>query len=216
MVLAVFNVPAFVLPFIRGATFWVSYGVTTFAIVFSAGVALYAIGREGLKSKFLGTSLVYIVWVYLIIQVILGFVFMALTVVPAWLAIVVFVVLFGATAICLIAVDMGKVAIEELDTNVAEKVFYVKSLQVDVELLEQQVTEPKLKKSLKDLAEAIRYSDPMSHEKLAVLENKIENKVQQLSEAVEAGDTTTGQALADEIGLLLVERNKKCKLLKGA
>jgi hypothetical protein len=213
--LVVFNVVAFALPFVHEALFWVGYGFTLFAIPFSAGAALYAMGREGLKSKFYGLPLLYVAWAYLIAQLVVGFICMAIPVIPLWAALVVSVLLLGAAAIGLVAIDAGREVIEQIDKKVAEKVFYIKSLQVDVEMLAPRATDTTLVKALKELAEAIRYSDPMSSPQLAVLENRLEVKVAQLGEAVGAGDSAGAQALADELSLLLAERNRKCKLLKG-
>ena len=64
------------------------------------------------------------------------------------------------------------------------------------------------KKALEQLAEKIRFSDPMSHEQLAELENKIFIDIASLK------NTSDKTALISEITLLLNERNKKCKILK--
>jgi hypothetical protein len=215
LVLVVFNVLAFAIPFTRGATFWIGYGFTFFAILFSAGAALYAIGRQGLKSKFYGLPLLYVAWTYLIIQTVLGFICMAVPFIPWWVALLIGIFLLAAAAIGLVAVDMGREAIEQIDAKVAEKVFYLRSLQVDVETLATRTAELRLKKNLKDLAESIRYSDPMSHERLAALEGRIEAGAARLAEAVESGDGDSAQALVDELAQLLAERNRKSKMMKG-
>ena len=64
---------------------------------------------------------------------------------------------------------------------------------------------------MKDLAEAIRYSDPMRSPQLAAIENKIEAKVSVLSETVDADSV---KFLCAELQQLLAERNRKCKILK--
>jgi len=215
VVLAVFNVIAFAAPFTRGVNFWFGYGCNTFAILFSAGVALYAIGREGLKSRFYGVPQAYLAWVYLIVQLIFGFICMVVPAMPFWIELVISVVLLAATLIGLVGTDMGKEAVTQIDRKVAEKVFYIRSLQDDVEAILGRTAEPSLKKPLKDLADAIRYSDPMSSEKLAIIENNLEVKVQQISQAAQAADTAAALSLVEEAQLLLIERNKKCKMLKG-
>jgi hypothetical protein len=215
VVLIVFNAVAFVAPFTHGAVFWTGYGFTFLAILFSAGAAFYALGRKGLKSKFYGLPLLYVIWFYLIVQIIFGFICMAVPFIPVWVAVVVSVILLAAVAIGLVAVDAGREAIEQIDAKVAEKVFYIRSLQIDIETLSEKVADPALKKALAELAEVIRYSDPMSHEKLAVLENKIEVKAAQLAEMIDTGDADAAKAVAKEMQQLLAERNKKCKILKG-
>jgi hypothetical protein len=215
VVLVVLNVLAFAIPFTRGDIFWLGYGFSFFAILFSAGAALYAFGREGLKSKYYGLPLLNIAWVYLVAQVAVGFIEMAVPFIPWWVALIVNIVILAATVIGLITTDMGSEAIKQIDQKVAEKVFYLRALQADIELLSGRVTAPALQKSLKELAEAIRYSDPMSSERLAIIENDLQIKAAQLANAVAADDLAGAEALVAELRLGLIERNKRCKLLKG-
>jgi hypothetical protein len=94
-----------------------------------------------------------------------------------------------------------------------EKVFFIKSLQVDVEGLAARASVD-MKKPLKDLAETIRYSDPMSSPQLAAIENKIEARAALLAEAVDNNDGDAIKALCGELQQLFAERNRKCKILK--
>ena len=61
---------------------------------------------------------------------------------------------------------------------------------------------------LTQLAEKIRFSDPMSNEQLADMENKISVKVMELKTAANKVEIIT------ELTSLLDDRNKKCKILK--
>ena len=213
IVLAVFNVIAFVIPFERSGGFWTGYGFTTFALLLTAGVALYAVGREGIKSKFYGIPLVSVIWTYLIVQGIIGLLEMAIPVIPYKYEIVLNVILLAICLIGLIGVNMGKEEIERIDAKVKEKVFYIKSLQGDVEGMASRAADSTVKKALKDLAEAIQYSDPMSSPQLAAIENKIEAKVSALDQNI-GTDNDAVSTLCTEIQQLIAERNRKCKLLK--
>lgn len=61
--------------------------------------------------------------------------------------------------------------------------------------------------------EAVRYSDPMSNDALAGVESQITLKFNELSEAVSGGADNV-KNIADELVILIGDRNKKCKLLK--
>ena len=65
-----------------------------------------------------------------------------------------------------------------------------------------------VKTALTQLVEKIRFSDPMSSEQLANLENQISTKITELKTAANKKD------IIDELNLLIDERNKKCKILK--
>jgi len=215
IILAVFNVVVFVIPFNKGGGFWTGYGFSMLAILLSAAVSFYAFDREGLKSKFYGVPLISVTWLYLVIQVIVGLIEMGLDFIPIpfQYGIALNTILLGACLIGLITVEAGKEEIERIDAQVKEKVFYIKSLQADVENLTGRASDD-MKKMLKDLAETIRYSDPMSSPQLAVIENKIEAKAAGLTEAVGNANGDAIKALCDELQQLFAERNRKCKVLK--
>jgi len=215
IILAVFNVVVFVIPFNKGGGFWSGYGFSMLAILLSAAVSFYAFDREGLKSKFYGVPLISVAWLYLVIQVIVGLVEMGLDFIPIpfQYGIALNTILLGACLIGLFTVEASKEEIERIDAQVKEKVFYIKSLQADVEILIGKASDD-MKKMLKDLAETIRYSDPMSSPQLAAIENKIEAKAAGLTEAVDRADGNAIKALCDELQQLFAERNRKCKVLK--
>jgi len=215
IILAVFNVVVFVIPFNKGGGFWSGYGFSMLAILLSAAVSFYAFDREGLKSKFYGVPLMSVAWLYLAIQVIVGLIEIGLDFIPIpfQYGIALNTILLGACLIGLITVEASKEEIERIDAQVKEKVFYIKSLQSDVESLVGRASND-MKKMLKDLAETIRYSDPMSSPQLATIENKIEAKTAGLAEAVGNADGSAIKALCDELQQLFAERNRKCKVLK--
>lgn len=61
---------------------------------------------------------------------------------------------------------------------------------------------------LTQLAEKIRYSDPMSDEQVSDIEDRIAAKIAEMK------SSTDKVKIINELNSLLDERNKKCKLLK--
>ena len=214
IILALFNVIAFVAPFIRIGSFWVGYGFTMAAIILITATSLYAFRGDSMRSKFYGLPMPALLWSYLVIQVILGIVFMAASMIPVWISLVISLALMVIYLLGLIALNPAIEYIEKFDRKVEAKAFYIKSLQADVEIMEEKAMDAVLKKALHDLYEDIRYSDPMSSPDLAMLESKIEGKVAELSALVDEGNPEFAGALCGELRLLLSERAKKCKLLK--
>lgn len=127
---------------------------------------------------------------------------------PTWSAIVVCSVIAGISAVCMISADAGRNEIERVEVEVQKKVFYIRELQTVVELLTDVETDADTKAALDQLAEKIRFSDSMSSEQLANLENKISAKVLELKTAPNKVEIIT------ELNSLLDERNKKCKIAK--
>lgn len=205
---ALISIIAFAVPTVKTATFWIAYVFT--AAAFAAQIIIWrtALGRETLKSKFLGFPVVHIGIVYTVIQVIAFAVFMFVPTLPTWSAIVVCSVIAGISAVCMISADAGRNEIERVEAEVQKKVFYIRELQTVVELLTDVETDADTKAALDQLAEKIRFSDSMSSEQLANLENKISAKVLELKTAPNKVEIIT------ELNSLLDERNKKCKIAK--
>ena len=204
-----FNVIAFVIPTAKTATFWIAYAFTV--IAFASQIAIWKVAFNGantLKSKFLGIPLIPVGITYWIIQIIAFIVFMALPLTASWIAVVVCALILGISAICLIGTEIGREEISRVEEKVEKKVFYIKSLQVDVEMLSSTESDVDTKAALIKLAEKIRFSDPMSNEVLAELEAEIAIKVKELKTAENKAEIIT------VLDSLIVERNKKAKLLK--
>lgn len=203
------SVIAFAVPLAKNAAFWISYAFTV--IAFAAQIIIWktALGKEEtLKSKFLGLPVVHIGVVYAIIQTVAFAVFMFVPTLPTWSAIVVCSVIAGVSVVCMISTDVGRNEIDRVKVKVQQKVFCIRELQADIELLADNETNADVKKALTQLAEKIRFSDPMSNEQLADLEDKISTKIEELK-------TTSSQLeIITELNSLLDERNKKCKILK--
>lgn len=206
---ALVSIIAFVVSTEKTVAFWIAYAFTIIAFVTQIGIWKTAFGKEKtLKSKFLGFSVVHIGIVYAVIQVIAFAVFVFFPAVPAWIAVVVCVLIASLSFVCMISADIGGNEIDQVESKVQKKVFYIKSLQADVELLADKENNTEIKAALTQLAEKIRFSDPMSHEQLTDLENRLSAKVTELKNAPNKAEIIT------ELNLLLDERNKKCKILK--
>ena len=206
---ALVSIIAFAVPTAKTATFWIAYVFTAAAFEAQIGIWKTALGKEGtLKSKFLGFPIVHIGIVYAIIQVIAFAVFLFAPTLPTWSAIVVCPIIAGLSAVCMISADAGRNEIERVEAKVQNKVFYVREMQADIELLADNERDAAVKTALTHLAEKIRFSDPMSNEQLADLENKISIKAAELKTASSKLEIIT------ELNSLLDERNKKCKILK--
>lgn len=203
------SVVAFSVPSAKTAAFWISYAFTV--IAFAAQIAIWKAGlgrNESLKSKFLGFPVVHIGIVYLVIQIITLAAFLSIPTLPLWSAVVACTVVAGVSAVCMIASDVGRSEIERVSAKVQEKTFFIKQSRTEIELLADAETDVATKSALTQLAEKIRYSDPMSDEQIMDIENRIAAKIAELKSA------TDKVKIIAELNLLLDERNKTIKILK--
>lgn len=209
ILLVLVSIIAFVIPTEKTGTFWISYVFTAIAILAQIVIWKNTFGKEDtLKSKFLGLPVVHVGIVYLVVQIVAFAVFTAVPVLPIWSAIVACAVILGFSVIFMLAGEAGRGEIERIETKVQKKIFFIKELQADVELLIDRETDTEIRTALQQLAEKIRFSDPMSDDTLSKIESTIADRVAELK--TESDKMT----IIHELDLLLAERNKKCKMLK--
>ena len=102
--------------------------------------------------------------------------------------------------------------IERIDEKVRKKVNRLKLWALDIEIMINDANSPVTESALKQLCEAVRYSDPMSSDELIDLEIEIDSKIRELKESLM--DDLKVHDLCNELKKLLLERNKKCIILK--
>ncbi len=95
-----------------------------------------------------------------------------------------------------------------------EKVMFIAFLRADIEDLAGRTADAALSAKLSALADAVRFSDPMSHPSLMGQESAISAKVAQVGELITKGNTESALSAVSEIERLLEERNRRCKILK--
>lgn len=95
-----------------------------------------------------------------------------------------------------------------------EKVFYIRSLVSEVDLLISTSENKEIRNLLNKVKDDIRYSDPMSKKELYNIEQKIKNEISLLKEPVINNDIERVKILTKEIRLLIKERNNQCLMMK--
>ena len=212
----VFTVVAFALPFAMNGIFWLAYIFTAIAILGQVYVLHIAFDKgEAVKSKLYGFPIARIGFIYLIAQLVLGLVFMALAkIAPAWLAIVLFILVFAAAGVGFIAADMMRDEVEKQEVQLKKDVTLMRSLQSKASFITSQCTDPDTKSALEKLSEDLRFSDPVSSEGIADAEASLVALVDELQAAVINGDNATARALCTKASVALAERNQLCKLGK--
>lgn len=209
ILLLLFSVIAFMIPTEKTGAFWIAYIFTVIAIVAQIAIWKNTLGKESkLKSKFLGLPIVHIGVVYLLTQIVVFAIFAAVPALPTWSAIVACTVISGFSVIFMISGEVSRGEIERVEANVQKKVFFIKELQADVELLIEQEKDAEIKNALQLLAEKIRFSDPMSDDTLSKIEGTILAKVSELK------SSSDKMPIIQELNLLFTERNNKCRILK--
>lgn len=213
-----YNVTLFTLCGFAGhtAVFWMSWGfmLAAFAAMTASCVIL---GQQGmfLRDWLFGFPIVKHSTVYIIAELLASCAFIFLEDVVRWnWAFGGQFLLLCIYGVCAVSCFLAKETIHEVRANVREKTQFMKLLGADAETLAEKCADLETGKMCRALAEAIRYSDPMSSEALLALEQDIARTVAACGGAVEEADFAAARELCAKAMQQLSERNRKCKALK--
>ena len=185
-----------------------SYIFAVIALVVQIYAWPKAFGGEGARSKVYGFPIARITTIYLIMQLALSLVFMlAAKWIPAWLAVILFVILLAAAIIGLISADAVRDEVERQETVRKVNTGTMKALQAKAAAIAESCADAERKKALDRLAEAFRYSDPVSSDATQKLEMKLEVLLDELQES-------GSPELVKKLEATLDERNRLCKMSK--
>ena len=217
IVLVVYNVLAFAIPFPKNGCFWAAWVFGLVAILAQAAFLLLAFQHgDGAKSKFYGFPVARVGVVYLCVQLVLSFLFMGLAFVkcPAWIPVVLSVILLAAAALGLIVTDAVRDEVERQDSKRRADTLGMKQLYAAVAACSDRCADPELKKPVQKLADALRYADPVSSEATREAENTLRMYLVDLESAVDAADADRIKSACAAMTSALADRNRLSKLGK--
>lgn len=219
ILLAIFNVICFVTPGEAagmskfGGAFWAGYIFITIAFIGQLVCAYIALKTDDKTKLFYNIPIIRVSYTGLILTVVFGALCMAIPNLPNWVGIIVCLLILAFNAIAVIKAKAASDVVENSDKKEKAQTFFIKSLTVDAETLLARAATPEAKDACKKVYEAVRYSDPMSNDDLAGIESQIALKLNDFSNAVTT-DSDSIETLANDLVILIGDRNKKCKLLK--
>ena len=216
IVLIVFSVLAFVLPFEMNHLFWLSYLYGVFAIAVQLYVRKTAFNEtDSVKSKFYGFPIVQIGIIYMAVQLLLSLIFMALAAAaPIKIAIILYVFVLAVAAVGFIGADAMRDEVERQDVKLETDTSCITTLRSQVYPLAGRCADAAAKAALTELADEFRYSDPVTSEALKTIEGDLKTAVAKLQEVVTAENAEQIKIRCREVTELLAERNQLCKLNK--
>ena len=214
-----FNVIAFVSVGWSGyekytASFWIGYVFITISFIGQLGCAWVALKESNLQKLFYNISLITTSYTGLILSFVFGGLCMLISPLPYWVGTILCAALLAFNVLSVVKSTAAVDFVNTVDEKIKVQTFFIKSLTVDAECLMAKAKNAEVKAACKKVYEAVRYSDPMSNDMLASLESQITIQFAKLSEAVENDNAEVVSVVAENLLILLTERNKKCRLLK--
>lgn len=124
---------------------------------------------------------------------------------------VMMVTLFVQLAVCYFAFKEKE---EEKEEEIVLSTEFIRVSTAEAESILARCKSEETKAECKKVYEALRYSDPMSNEKLKEIEDLIDKNLAELRSAVVQEKNEDVKNIANELTLLINDRAIKCKLLK--
>jgi hypothetical protein len=191
-------------------------------ILLLVGIAMLCIGNllllESMKSYPWFASFPITIWRYLITQIIVSVIFVVSeqvfdrALLSAEGFALIHVAILAFYLVFLLMQKAGKEIIDGVEAKVKEKYINLRSMQTDVEALVGRV--PEQASELQAVAEALRYSTPMSSEAILPLEEKIADSVIMLEQAADNNNAERISELCVTLLRQIKDRNNKAKVLK--
>lgn len=216
IVLAVFSLIAFAVPFAHTAVFWIAYGFGVFAILFQLYIFKTSFAGNGdAKSRFYGFPIARLGIYYLVAQLILSIIEMALaSLIPTWPAIIINVLALAFALIGCITAETMRDEIVQQDNKLKKNVSTMRELQSLAASMVGQCGDEEMKNAVKKIADELRFSDPVSSDATAELEAEMRSQLADIQQAVVEGDAEGAKVLCGKMMGNLAERNRICSLNK--
>lgn len=213
IILAVYSLIAFVIPFEHSAAFWISYAFTLVSFGIAA-ISIYIsfVIKPDARSRFYRFPIARIGVVYSIIQLVVSLIVMILAaIIPWWIPTLLYAIGFGAAVLGLVAAEAVVDQIQTMDTKLKKDVAMMRALQSKMIQLAEQSDDPQIR----ELADEFRYSDPVSNEAVARAEADLVAAINELQAAYVQGDKEGMAIMCKKTSAILSERNRLCKLTKN-
>lgn len=204
----IFLTVSLAVPFHRTEVFWFAFAFGI--IAFAAQILFFKCAFDDakiVKSKLYGFPIIRIGLLYVAIQLLVSFAFMALTTVaPLWLVILISVVLMCLAGLGLIVADEARREVERPESLLPERTRLMKQIRAESEAFAIKAPEG-LRDAAKKLAEAVRYSDPITTSIMEEVDNALFFELQTLVSAPSINGI-------NEFAQKLEQRNLQCKANK--
>lgn len=219
IVLVIYNLIIFSIPFEHNSTFKGAYVFGLIAILSQIAVLLLAAsGANTLRKKVYSFPVARMGIIYLVVQLIVSAAFAtAATFIegfPGWIVYVVSAIILGVFAILVLLTDTTKDEIIRLEDEEERQTVQIKTFRINIDSIVRRVKDEELLRILNKLSDIAKYSDPVSCEELYAIESEITEKIAELDSAIKTDDITQAKILAEQTIDLFEDRNAQCKVYK--
>lgn len=194
----------------KDGVFWVIYITLMVSLIGQAACSFFYVGKEKKQERFLYIPVVLISYIAILMTLLLALQALELGFLPTWFTIIVAVLVLAFYVLSILQTLTAADMVVEMDNRIEQRAGLFRALTAQAHALEQ--TAPvQLRSQTKKVHEAFRYSDPVSTDKTAVVEEEIQNIYHSFSLSVKQNLTDKAGKEAEQLCILIKERNELCK-----
>ena len=194
-------------------SFWVIYLTVMASFLGQVYCSYLYAKKENKKERFLYIPVVLISYIALLMTLLLALQALTLQFLPNWFTVIVALLVVAYYAFAVIRTLAAADMVTAMDKKVEQQTNFIRTLTAQAKALEQSAGAEVLSQ-VKQVYEALRYSDPMSSAELSGIEAEIAGQYAAFSKAVRENQTETVGHTALTICNLMKERNEICKQMK--
>ena len=210
--LIIFNALFFVLGGTdHNTSVWMSYGFIHFAYLML--IITPILTRKGKSSSVFGFSLYSISSFYFLVQLTVGVVFILLASDSYTAALLTQLIIAGLYGIMIISNMIANENTADAEEKRQYQIEYVKDASARLKGLVDKISDKTAKKKVEKVYDALYSSPVKSHPSLAHMESNILLSINEISNAVSAGNNESIILLADSLLIAVNERNRQQKML---
>ena len=219
IVLILYNIISFVIPFRHTSIFWGAYAFGLVAVLLQIGIVfLAAYGARTLRKKLYAFPVIKMGLLYLAVQLIVSLAFSIATTfadnIPTWIVYIVSTVVLGVFLVLILLTDTAKDEVIKIEEEHERKTEQVKIFRINIDSILRRAEDAQLLKILRKLSDIAKYSDPASCDALVAIESEITQKIGELDTLVRKKSIEEAKELAEQIIDLFEDRNAQCKFYK--
>ncbi len=219
LLLGVFNIAAFVAPAWQTLekytpSFWIGYSFITLAFVGQLVCSLLVFKEKDSQKQFYKISLFTASYIGLISSFAVGIIFMIIPILPYWIGAIVCPLVLIFNVVSILKANVAVEIVSNIDKKIEKQTSFIEEMRNLSEDLLVRAHTDETKGICKKIRDAFKYSDPMSVNELADIENEILNHFELIKQALQENNLEMLVAEKDELLALIAERNNRCKKLK--
>lgn len=217
--LAAFNVVAIVTPnwpTLDKVTpsFIIGYVFVNVAFIGQLICGINTFNQKSLKKTFYNLPLFTISIGGLVLTLFAGIICMVISILPYFVAAILCLLILLVNVISIVKAKTAADLIEEIDEKIENQTAFIYEMRQSSDVLLKKTSNEEIRKLIKKVNDAFKYSDPVSCESLSEIEKDIYKEYESLNDLINQEDVYNINVKVNHLLDLINTRNNKCKLMK--